>query len=427
MAFSPGRFERWLSCTTNRPIHYQSLSAFVSGAPTVKVGSTTLTGTFLPDLQQYFSEVGTLCAESPVGQDVTKFGVACVQNLANGMVSEISEDCLTVNVFSPAGNNSSSSLPVMVWAHGSSFFQGSASMYNGSVIVAQSIESRTPIVYAKLNYRLDPLGFPRGEEAETLGETNLGNKDVILTWIKQIIGAFGGDKDKITIFGESAGTIIISRLLPNQTFALLQRLVKASDRENTWETFISFVPESEGASSTNTSDVPLCQFGHHSQCNDVHTCLGTGKKPILSSNRWFGRHHFRPSVKVVRKFLRRTYPFIAGSNLDEGTIFVPTAVNSTAQIQQALFAATSPSPASSEEQASVLSTDPARGFPFGVGNETFELSSQFKRAAAILRNVLLASLRLSLPQTENKQVIKAFAYLFTDPQTATLPANLEST
>ena len=68
--------------------------------------------------------------------------------------------------------------------------------------------------------------------------------------------------------------------------------------------------------------------------------------------------------------------------------------------------------------------DPAVGSPFGTGNETFGLSSQFKRAAAILCDISFTSLRRSLVQTANEEGVKAFAYLFTDSQTATLAAYL---
>ncbi|KAL5534974.1 hypothetical protein ACEPAF_3065 [Sanghuangporus sanghuang] len=162
---------------------------------------------------------------------------------------------------------------------------------------------------------------------------------------------------------------------------------------------------------------------------NVRTCLGTGNNPILSSNRWFGRHHCRHSLKLFANSQFVYIPIIAGANLDEGTTFVPTATESTAQIQQAAFAATSPSPVSSEEQASVINTilqmypdDPALGSAFGTGNEIFGLSAHIKRAAAILCKASFTSLRRSIAQTANVQGVKVFAYLFADPQAATLPA-----
>lgn len=57
----------------------------------------------------------------------------------------------------------------------------------------------TPVVYVNFNYRLGPLGYPVGDEAEARGALNLGDKDAIaaLRWVQNNIGAFGGDKDKV--------------------------------------------------------------------------------------------------------------------------------------------------------------------------------------------------------------------------------------
>ncbi len=91
---------------------------------------------------------------------------------------------------------------------------GSASTYNGSTIVAQSVSrvcsyhstdafhvdlQGTPIIYVSFNYRLGPLGFPQGSEAIVQKALNLGLKDQIaaLEWIQHNIGAFGGDKSKV--------------------------------------------------------------------------------------------------------------------------------------------------------------------------------------------------------------------------------------
>lgn len=117
------------------------------------------------------------------------------------------ERCLTVNVVRPA--NVSGKLPVYVWIHGGGFlFGGSADRrYNGSFIVDRSVDLGQPVVFVSLNYRTSVLGFPVGDVAETDGIQNLGLYDqrLALHWIRENIEAFGGDKDKVTIVGESAG------------------------------------------------------------------------------------------------------------------------------------------------------------------------------------------------------------------------------
>ncbi|KIJ94871.1 hypothetical protein K443DRAFT_11797 [Laccaria amethystina LaAM-08-1] len=80
-------------------------------------------------------------------------------------------------------------------AHGGGMIQGAGNMFNGSAIVAQSINRGTPIIYVNFNYRIDPLGFPQGQET-----VNRGLKDQVtaLEWIQQNIGIFGGDMKKLT-------------------------------------------------------------------------------------------------------------------------------------------------------------------------------------------------------------------------------------
>ena len=66
----------------------------------------------------------------------------------------------------------------------------------------RSLTQGTPVVYVSFNYRLGPFGFPQGTEAETRGALNLGLKDQLtaLQWVKNHIGAFGGDPDKVCQF-----------------------------------------------------------------------------------------------------------------------------------------------------------------------------------------------------------------------------------
>lgn len=108
------------------------------------------------------------------------------------------EDCLTINIFRPSGATELSSLPVLFWTHGGGYQTGPASSFNGSALVAQSVQRGTPIIYVNFNYRLGPLDFPQGAEAASRGILNLALKDQLaaLEWAQRNIGAFGGDKDK---------------------------------------------------------------------------------------------------------------------------------------------------------------------------------------------------------------------------------------
>jgi para-nitrobenzyl esterase len=124
-----------------------------------------------------------------------------------------SEDCLYLNIWTPA-TYASEKLPVMVWIHGGGFSAGAPleSTYFGEKLTQKGV------IYVSVAYRLGQLGFLAHPElsAESPNKVsgNYGILDQIaaLQWIQRNISAFGGDPDKVTIFGESAGAISVSIL-----------------------------------------------------------------------------------------------------------------------------------------------------------------------------------------------------------------------
>jgi para-nitrobenzyl esterase len=138
-----------------------------------------------------------------------KFAPACPQP----MKMEQSEDCLYLNVWTPA-NLANEKLPVMVWIHGGGFFVGNPSepLYNGIEF------ARKGVIFVSIAYRVGPLGFlahpDLSAESPNKVSGNYGLLDQIeaLKWVQKNISAFGGDPAKVTIFGESAGAISVSML-----------------------------------------------------------------------------------------------------------------------------------------------------------------------------------------------------------------------
>ncbi|MFI9786379.1 carboxylesterase/lipase family protein [Kitasatospora sp. NPDC051984] len=117
------------------------------------------------------------------------------------------EDCLNLNVWTPAPHSPGEGLPVMVWIHGGAFRNGSGSLrtYDGTVL------ARDGVVCVTLNYRLGAEGFLLLPD----GTANLGLLDQIaaLEWVRDNIAAFGGDPGNVTVFGQSAGAIGITALM----------------------------------------------------------------------------------------------------------------------------------------------------------------------------------------------------------------------
>ncbi len=121
-------------------------------------------------------------------------------------IGETSEDCLTLNVWAPAGE-AEGSAPVMVWIHGGGYRRGlgSSPLYDGTKLAEQGV------VVVTFNYRLGRLGFfthpslSIAQADELLGNYGFMDQIAVLEWVQRNIGAFGGDPDNVTIFGESAG------------------------------------------------------------------------------------------------------------------------------------------------------------------------------------------------------------------------------
>ncbi len=145
------------------------------------------------------------------------FGPACPQAPSKDIpLSDISEDCLTLNVWTPS-RRPGAQLPVMVWLHGGAFESGSARMpiYDGDNLATRGV------VVVTLNYRLGILGFfghPQLDaeaKAEGFPTANYGLLDQIaaLQWVKANIEAFGGDPSNVTLFGEFAGGISVLALM----------------------------------------------------------------------------------------------------------------------------------------------------------------------------------------------------------------------
>ncbi|HVV12320.1 carboxylesterase/lipase family protein [Amycolatopsis sp.] len=109
-----------------------------------------------------------------------------------------SEDCLYLNVTVP--ENVTGHLPVMVWVPGGGFIEGAGSDYDPSAMATQG-----NVIVVTLNYRLGALGFLLTGDDPAAGNFGLADQQAALRWVRDNIGAFGGDAGNVTLFGQSAG------------------------------------------------------------------------------------------------------------------------------------------------------------------------------------------------------------------------------
>jgi para-nitrobenzyl esterase len=145
-------------------------------------------------------------------RDASAYGAGCLSALENDpRPGPRAEDCLTLNVWTPA-QQADEKRPVMVWIHGGGFQFGSSASpaTDGGALAARGV------VVVSFNYRLGVLGFlahPELDSEAPSGNYGLQDQLAALRWVKANIAGFGGDPDNVTLFGESAGAMAVGILM----------------------------------------------------------------------------------------------------------------------------------------------------------------------------------------------------------------------
>lgn len=272
----------------------------------------------------------------------TQYGPACPQmdaaELSGGNIGETSEDCLYLNVWTPA-QEPDDALPVMVWIHGGGFTTGAGSLpiYNGENLAASGV------VVVTINYRLGPLGFlahPSLSQENAEGSSgNYGLLDQIeaLKWVQRNIVGFGGDAGRVTVFGESAGGISVCDLMVSPlTEGLFQRAISESGPY----TALSFpsgsirdlnIAETTGesfATALGCEGAPDVAAAMRDKSVDELLQASTEMKSPLAGTLKFGPviDDWVITDDPARLFAagkQHAVPLMVGTNADEGTIFAP--------------------------------------------------------------------------------------------------------
>lgn len=225
----------------------------ISGEFDENLAAKTLSGTYVGkrDADNVVSWKGIPYAKQPIGDlrwkapknpdkndkvfEAYYFGKSSIQVEGGDEPSSLypqGEDCLNLNIWNNFSEDTENK-PIMVWIHGGAYIQGGASTdeYDGTNFVKNNPE----VIYASIDYRTDFLGFinlsnvPGAEDY--IYAPNLGLLDEIqaLSWLKDNAKAFGGDPERITIFGESAGAGSVSTLtLAPQAKGLFKRGIMQS-------------------------------------------------------------------------------------------------------------------------------------------------------------------------------------------------------
>lgn len=262
------------------------------------------------------------------------FGPRCMQMpLFSDMKfrDTMSEDCLYLNVWTPA-KAANEKLPVMVWIHGGGFATGSASepRQDGEQL------AKKDVVVVGINYRLGVFGFLAHPELtkesphHASGNYGLMDQAFALQWVRDNIAAFGGDPQRVTIFGESAGSMSVNSLMASPLAkGLFQRAIGESG--GAWGRPMRTLAEAEehGAKLAQKIGAPSIAELRAKSAEDVLN--GVGPEMIFPSvDGWFLPE---AASAIFEKGKQNQVPLLAGWNLDEnrGTVIFakekPTAQN----------------------------------------------------------------------------------------------------
>lgn len=208
--------------------------------------------------------------------DATKFKPHCPQHFDLELVKKrspttnlMTEDCLHLNIWTPAESNDRKLKPVMVWVFGGGFSGGSGNLdeFDGRILTALG-----DVVVVNFNYRVGSLGFLDLGIPDSPGNQGLYDMKECLLWIKENIRAFGGNPDQITLVGQSAGAISIGLLMVNDhSSQLFSRAILQSGspvmlnffftrNEESAEKFLKFINCSHPARTSAVTSIGTTEY-----------------------------------------------------------------------------------------------------------------------------------------------------------------------
>ncbi|XP_069463193.1 fatty acyl-CoA hydrolase precursor, medium chain-like [Ambystoma mexicanum] len=301
-------------------------------------------------------------------RDATAYPPICVQdirllNILPLMKLEIpemkySEDCLYLNIYTPANLDRNTPLPVMVWIHGGALVSGGASLYDGSALSAYE-----HVVVVTIQYRLAILGFFSTSDEHARGNWGFLDQVQALQWVQENIVHFGGDPNSVTIFGESAGAVSVSVLI-------LSPMTKGLFHKAISESGVAFIP---AIISTDPDEVAYV----NNRIANLSNCEATNSVAVLNcmrkkteeelldvairvNNLYIpgvvdGVFLLKSPMKLLAKQEYHPVPYVIGVNNHEGGWLIPTLFLNISDIEKGMD--------------KVTATKHLDYFPGGVGPE----------------------------------------------------------
>ncbi|EIM86929.1 carotenoid ester lipase precursor [Stereum hirsutum FP-91666 SS1] len=334
-----------------------------------------------------------------------------------------SEDCLSVDVIVPKDVTVDAKLPVVVWIYGGAFEEGDMTLYPGEVIVQGSLDLETPVVYVAMNYRLSAFGFLPGREVKDAGVGNLGLQDqrLAMLWVQKYIEAFGGDPNRVIIWGVSAGAISVGlQMVANGgnaeglfhgAFMQSGSPIPVGDIADTKQQAVydSVVDRAGCSNKTDTlqclREVPFSVFNDVS--NETYSSFAFQSLNLAFEPRADGIFLTDTPQQLVLKGEVANVPFVTGDCDDEGTLFSLANANLTTETETNNYIASNYFTDASTQDLQPLfeayPSDLSAGSPFDTGSAN-NLTAQYKRLAAFQGDLVFqAPRRFFLQQRYSQQ------------------------
>ena len=332
--------------------------ASLASAATVHVGVGDLAGATTGDIDSF---KGVPYAAPPVGalrwsvpqpapawdgvREALRYAPACMQGgnpWPAGTPTQLqSEDCLYLNVWRPADLKPDARLPVMVWIPGGGWTDGSGSapLYDGSQL------ARRGVIVVTINYRVGAFGFLAHEalsrESPRASSGNYGLRDQVaaLRWVQDNIGAFGGDATRVTIFGQSAGSMSANLLTVSPPArGLFQRVIGQSGA-----VFIPAAMAGGDAFRLKGAQAEGARFAAALDAPTIEMLRRVPAAAIAQAQRRFAFHFILDNEMLPEEpwtvySAGRQAPvdLLAGWNADEGQLFIAGETITTATLESGI-------------------------------------------------------------------------------------------
>lgn len=256
-------------------------------------------------------------------RDATKPASPCPQAPGEVRGGSTDEDCLYLNVTTPATSPSAHPKPVVVWLHGGGFTTGTGNSYD-----AHRMATRGDVVVVTVNYRLGALGFLARPGLAGSGTFGLADQQAALRWVRSNIGAFGGDAGNVTLAGQSAGAFsVCAQLASPSAVGLFHRAIIESG-PCTGSPERPFAPSAAPRSTVEATSARLATKVGCAKARHVLRCLRRvevsrllAAQPVDQQPAYGTPLLPQDPAAAVDEGRIRHVPVLIGNNHDEGTVW----------------------------------------------------------------------------------------------------------